>query len=1237
MKNLPRSESVRPAGILAQTRAALASWLWKSGDENPRRGRLLLEQLEQRQLMAGDTDLLYTDGVAATFSSSTNNAGVYAAATTAEGEAGPDLAAFAKALADAGVKLYGAAWNADTTAQRKLFEDGYKFLNFIEISKSNRTVNAVGTAKGLTSFAPTWEFPDNSTLTGVQTLTTLAQKAGVSIPSSNKPSFAAVPAQTVAIGSPMHLPIDAYNPGGGPITVTVSVANPALLDASVLSGNKSLRVQMEGYGDMVFQLFDTEVQRPAGRVITLADQGFYDGLKFHRIVDNFVLQGGDPNGTGSGGSSLGNFNDQFNVNLQHNRTGVLSFAKSTEDTNNSQFFITEGPQRSLDFNHSVFGQLIEGDDVREAISELDDTSDRITDGNRKPSIDIKMKTVTTFNDTENSLIRLKAKGNQAGSTTVTITATNSDGQTFTQVVPVSVVADSGSGSNSQPFLADIPAPPAVTNGGPATLQLSSTDVESDAVTYTAASQTAGVTATVNATTGLVTVTPSSGFTGNASVLVGVKPATGVAGTDPDQADTQLVTFAFQSSATVAAPTSVVLATASDSGSSNSDRVTNAGTLTFTVSGVTAGNEVRLFNGTTEIGRGTATSTTINITTGNLAALGDGTYTITARQFSGTTSSDASPGITVVYDGTGPVQVTGLPTNANIDNALSINLTHPEEGTAGLRYAFTTAPTGATIDASTGVVTWTPTSAQTGTQNFTLTLTDVAGNVRTQPFSVTVAGMPLAGVRLELTNLAGNVITSVSNGEEFLLKYYAQDLRGTFARKGVFTAFTDVTFNSALVQPVTGTPIQYGSAFSTNSDGTFAPGLIDELGAGSNNLAATNVGEVLVATVRMKAIGTGTVSFISDPAETVGNEFLLFDDDNAINSSLIKFGRADLAIGTRFTAVNDTVTVAQGASTTTVDVLANDAFTSGNTGTLTINSVGTPSGGGTVTIVNNKLSYKPLATFSGIETFTYVVKDETGSTQTATVTATVTATNSVPPTAANDSFTVAEDAAEASFNVRTNDSTTVAGATISVTAVGTPSKGGTVRLGADGASIFYKPAANANGTETVTYTLTDSKGATATGTVTFTVSAVNDAPSAVALTKTIFKSTSAVTVATLADYGTNVDGTETLTITLVGSASAGGTFAVSGTSITYVPPSSTFTGTDTISYKVTDAGGLSTTGTISLQVADGSPTQFLLAGRQWCTHRQFAIPHAHCYRHDNRRSDRDQDGHVRFNQQSIQVR
>src|SRR5690606_19222892 len=92
------------------------------------------------------------------------------------------------------------------------------------------------------------------------------------------------------------------------------------------------------------------------------------GLKFHRVLNNFVIQGGDPLGNGTGGSTLGDFDDQFHLDLQHNRTGVLSYAKSADDTNDSQFFITEGPQRFLDFNHSVFGQLVEGETVRQGIS-----------------------------------------------------------------------------------------------------------------------------------------------------------------------------------------------------------------------------------------------------------------------------------------------------------------------------------------------------------------------------------------------------------------------------------------------------------------------------------------------------------------------------------------------------------------------------------------------------------------------------------------------------------------------------------------------------------------------------------------------------------------------------------------------------------------------------------------------------------------------------------------------------
>jgi len=1184
-------------GFVSKARRALASLLWDMSEKSPRRGRLLLEQLEGRQLMAGDMDMLFTSGVPNI--PSTTSTSVFSNSTQAEGEAAPDLVAFARLLRDSGqVTFFGAEWCPFCTQQKQLFEDGGQFLPSVEVTRADRTFNARGIAEGITVM-PTWEFTSTGVevrRTGVLTLAEISTLSGIAIPTSDTPTFAAIGATTVGIGSPLHIPIDAYDPGGGPVTITVSVADPTLLQATVLPNNRSIRFDLAGYGDMVFELFEDLAPRPTSRIIALANTNFFDNLLFHRVIDGFVIQGGDGEGPadGVGGSSLPDFDDQFNADLQHNRSGILSYAKTSDDTNDSQFFITAAPTRSLDFNHSIFGQLVEGDDVRDAITKLGSSLDKGTDSSDKPLIDVRITSADVFTDNENSVVRLKAIGNRAGTTNVTITATDASGRTFTQIVPVTVVADSGTGSNSQPFLNDIPAPPSAPNNNPVTLQLSSVDVEGDAVTYTATSATTGVTAAVNASTGLVTVTPSAGFTGVATVNVGVQPAVGVAGTVSGQNDNQRVTYNFTSTATIVAPTGVDLATTSDTGTSSTDNRTNAGSLTFTVTGVTAGNEVRLFSGSTEVGRGTATGTTINITSNNIAALGDGTYNITARQFSGANSSTDSPSLSLIYDATQPARLTGFPATANVSTPVEINLSHPEEG-SGLTYAFTgTPPSGAQINATTGAFTWTPTIGQAGTQSFTLALTDAAGNVRSETFPVSVAGVPIAGTRLEVANIAGTVVTAVAAGDEFLLRFYALDLRGSFDVQGVFTAYADILFDSTLVTPVITTPIQYGPTFSTNPDGTIQTGLINELGAISNVISATRQREVLVATIRMRATSAGTVTFTSESADTPDNDFSLFGTDDAIQPALINYGRTSLTIGGRFTAANDTFAVAQGAAASSINVLANDTFTSGVTGTLSVTSVGTPSRGGTATIVNNAVRYQPAASFAGTESFTYVATDNTGVTQTATVSVTVTGTNNPPPTAVNDSFSLAEDAAEASFNVRTNDSTADAGETISVSAVGTSTRGSTVRLGTDGATILYRPAANFNGTETVTYTLLDSRGASATGTVTITVTAVNDAPPASAITKSIFRTGTVSTVAVLADYGTNVDAAETLTVALVGTAAGGGTFAVSGTSITYTPPSATFTGTATISYTTTDAGSLASTGLITVNVLTSSPTTFDLS-------------------------------------------
>jgi cyclophilin family peptidyl-prolyl cis-trans isomerase len=115
-------------------------------------------------------------------------------------------------------------------------------------------------------------------------------------------------------------------------------------------------------GDIVCSLYTNKVPKTVNNFVFLAREGFYDGTIFHRVIPDFMAQGGDPTGTGMGGPGY-KFNDEFHSSLRHNTPGVLSMANSGPNTNGSQFFITHVPTPWLDNKHSVFGQVIKGLDV----------------------------------------------------------------------------------------------------------------------------------------------------------------------------------------------------------------------------------------------------------------------------------------------------------------------------------------------------------------------------------------------------------------------------------------------------------------------------------------------------------------------------------------------------------------------------------------------------------------------------------------------------------------------------------------------------------------------------------------------------------------------------------------------------------------------------------------------------------------------------------------------------------
>lgn len=145
-------------------------------------------------------------------------------------------------------------------------------------------------------------------------------------------------------------------------------------------------------GDINGRIFASQVPVTSANFLNLAKRGYYDGVAFHRVIPNFMIQGGDPTGSGAGGPGY-KFADEIDRSLKHDKPGIFSMANAGPNTNGSQFFVTHLPTPHLDGKHAVFGEVISGQDVVNAIKQ----GDKIT------SIDIEGDTTELFESQKDNL------------------------------------------------------------------------------------------------------------------------------------------------------------------------------------------------------------------------------------------------------------------------------------------------------------------------------------------------------------------------------------------------------------------------------------------------------------------------------------------------------------------------------------------------------------------------------------------------------------------------------------------------------------------------------------------------------------------------------------------------------------------------------------------------------------------------------------------------------------------
>lgn len=304
----------------------------------------------------------------------------------------------------------------------KYLQDGVSTLTeeqLLERKDPSRNVNkeALGNAAVVLKSRKESMPPPPSSVTALKRNTQAATPAVKSSSSKVTPSAPRPPATNISRSIPYNAAQHTTGKAAASFTSTgltphTSSERALLTDEEYML--KPRRVKVKGYarirtnhGDLNIELLPEFAPRAVWNFVHLAKKGYYNGVTFHRNIRHFMIQGGDPTGTGRGGASTWgkNFQDEFDGPLTHDARGVVSMANKGKNTNSSQFFIIYRPAKHLDRKHTIFGRVVDGG--METLSRLENV--KVTETEKRPVEDIVMNEVVVFVNPFEEFLKEKAE------------------------------------------------------------------------------------------------------------------------------------------------------------------------------------------------------------------------------------------------------------------------------------------------------------------------------------------------------------------------------------------------------------------------------------------------------------------------------------------------------------------------------------------------------------------------------------------------------------------------------------------------------------------------------------------------------------------------------------------------------------------------------------------------------------------------------------------------------------